>query len=70
MIDKSKTRAQLIQELVELREHIAELEKYSVLVEQGNDGIIVIQDGLIVNLSDEAIQQVLSAKMESALILH
>ncbi|OGV44123.1 MAG: hypothetical protein A3F46_10645 [Legionellales bacterium RIFCSPHIGHO2_12_FULL_42_9] len=30
----------------------------------------VIHDGLIVNLSDEDIQTVLSAKMESALILH
>ncbi|VEG91823.1 polyketide synthase, type I [Legionella spiritensis] len=30
----------------------------------------VIQDGLIVNLSDDDVQRVLSAKMDSALILH
>jgi len=30
----------------------------------------IIQDGLIVNLSDESVQQVLAAKMQTALILH
>ena len=65
MKDARKSKKQLINELVELRQQIAELEaleaerersqkawresedKYRILVEQANDGILIVQDGMI-----------------------
>ncbi|KTD42529.1 SDR family NAD(P)-dependent oxidoreductase [Legionella oakridgensis] len=54
-----------------------QMEKIIADIEQGSkplQGVFhlagVVQDGLLINLSDEAIQTVLSAKMDSALILH
>ena len=65
MKDAQKSKEQLIYELVELRQRIAELEalgaeqkrtqgalreseeKYRILVEQANDGILIVQDGMI-----------------------
>ena len=65
MKDVEKSKKQLINELVEFRQHIAEFdvldaeheqalealreseEKYRILVEQANDGILIVQDGMI-----------------------
>jgi PAS domain S-box-containing protein len=65
MQDAAKSKKQLMNELVELRQHIAEFdaldaehertqealgeseEKYRILVEQANDGILIVQDGMI-----------------------
>jgi PAS domain S-box-containing protein len=65
MQDREKSKRQLINEVVELRQHIAEFdalgaeheraqealgeseEKYRILVEQANDGILIVQDGMI-----------------------
>ena len=65
MKDAEKSKEQLMNELVELRQRIAKLEaleteheraqealreseeKYRILVEQANDGILIIQDGMI-----------------------
>jgi PAS domain S-box-containing protein len=65
MQDADKSKKQLMSELVELREHIADFDaldaehertqealgeseaKYRILVEQANDGILIVQDGMI-----------------------
>ena len=65
MQDAEKSKKQLINELEELRKHIAEFdaldaeheraqealdeseEKYRILVEQANDGILIVQEGMI-----------------------
>jgi PAS domain S-box-containing protein len=65
MKDREKSKTQLINEFVALRQKIAELErldneheraqealreseeKYRILVEQANDGILIVQDGVI-----------------------
>jgi PAS domain S-box-containing protein len=65
MQDTEKSKKQLMNELLELRQHIAEFdmlgaeheraqealgeseEKYRILVEQANDGILIVQDGMI-----------------------
>jgi PAS domain S-box-containing protein len=65
MKDTEKSKEQIIEELVELRQRITELEaleaehkgaqealreseeKYRILVEQANDGILIVQDGMI-----------------------
>jgi PAS domain S-box-containing protein len=65
MQDREKSKRQLINEVVELRQHIAEFdalgaeheraqealgeseEKYRILVEQANDGILIVQEGMI-----------------------
>ena len=65
MQDREKSKRQLINEVVELRQHIVEFdalgaeheraqealgeseEKYRILVEQANDGILIVQEGLI-----------------------
>lgn len=54
MTDNKKTKAQLISELEELRQKASDMaelrereEKYRVLVEQTNDGAIIIQDGTV-----------------------
>jgi PAS domain S-box-containing protein len=65
MQDAEKSKKQLMNELVKLREHIADFDaldaehertqealgeseaKYRILVEQANDGILIVQDGMI-----------------------
>lgn len=42
----SKTKAQLIKELEAARKRLSDLDKYS-FVEKSNDGIVILQDGLI-----------------------
>jgi PAS domain S-box-containing protein len=65
MQDADKSKKQLMNELVELRQHVADFDaldaehertqealgeseaKYRILVEQANDGILIVQDGMI-----------------------
>ena len=77
MIDSAAQQEVSIQHMVADASHAQQIKHVLDTLEQSPHrlkGVFhlagIIQDGLIVNLSDESVQQVLAAKMESALILH